>query len=120
MLSQDKCLPIAYKCLGFTVLFVLEKYCGFKTVFIWHGEPPPLACPTNSLSPGSLDFSWGPRARGHLTHLVSTHTRVGKGREADDAMRVRKCLGSSNPTVSLCQPVAGGVCTLPSPWPQTV
>lgn len=38
MLSQDKCLPIAYKCLGFTVLFVLEKYCGFKTVFIWHRE----------------------------------------------------------------------------------
>lgn len=38
MLSQDKCLPIAYKCLGFTVLFVLEKYCGFKTVFIWLQE----------------------------------------------------------------------------------
>lgn len=39
MLSQDKCLPIAYKCLGFTVLFVLEKYCGgFRMVFIWPQE----------------------------------------------------------------------------------
>lgn len=39
MLSQDKWLPIAYKCLGFTVLFVLQTYCGgFNVVFIWHQE----------------------------------------------------------------------------------
>lgn len=34
MLSQDKCLPIAYKCLSFTVLFVLERHCVFKMLFI--------------------------------------------------------------------------------------
>lgn len=38
MLSQDKCLPIAYKCLCFSVLFVPKKYPGFKVVFIWHRE----------------------------------------------------------------------------------
>lgn len=38
MLSQDKCLPIAYKCLGFTVQFVLEKYYSFKMVFVWYRE----------------------------------------------------------------------------------
>lgn len=38
MLSQDKCLPIAYKCLGFTVLFVLGKYSGFYMVFICNQE----------------------------------------------------------------------------------
>ena len=39
MLSQDNCLPIAYKCPGFTVLFVPKKYCGgFKVVFTWGQE----------------------------------------------------------------------------------
>lgn len=38
MLSQDKCLPIAYKCLSFTVLFVLERHCAFKMLFIHYLE----------------------------------------------------------------------------------
>lgn len=53
MLSQDKCLPIAYKCLHFTVLFVLEKYCGFKMCLSTVWKPSALAWPTHSLTRGS-------------------------------------------------------------------
>lgn len=120
MLSQDKCLPIAYKCLGFTVLFVLEKYCGFTAVFIWHREPISTIRSCPAASPGE--------ARGHHTHPW-THT--GPGWRAESGGRALGCpsadiggesdvLQFRGPTV-LPQAVAlsrGDLCP-PPPWPQT-
>lgn len=93
MLSQDKCLPTAYKCLGFTVLFVLEKYCGgFKMVFMWHQEGINTACPAHTPSQGSLDplrgLSLGPPhtwiwAKGGMLPALGCF-------RAADAVRVRK------------------------------
>ena len=70
MLSQDNCLPIAYKCPSFTVLFVPEKYCGgFKVVFIW-GQEATSASPSCSRpllrKPGSPPHQ-GPQRGDHCT-----------------------------------------------------
>lgn len=72
MLSQDKCLPIAYKCLGFTVLFVLEKYCVFKMLFIHppsgnrqHGPALPTASPKEDRTASFSSGLWV----AHTSHL---------------------------------------------------
>lgn len=81
---------------------MFEKYCGFKMVFIWYGELFLLFCFINSFFLGSLDFFWGFRVRGYFIYFVFIYIRVGKGREVDDVIRVRKCLGFSNFIVLLC------------------
>jgi hypothetical protein len=119
MLSQDKCLPIAYKCLSFTVLFVLEKYYGFNTVFIWHRETIITSRIANSFTQGSQDFPSDLRPRDGMHASSLLRMGVGYGREGqvpwyvlvDDATGVRKD-ASSLPSYPQGQSGSLSVCTL--------
>ena len=94
MLSQDKCLPIAYKCLGFTVLFVLEKYCGgFKMVFIWHQEAINTSLSCSHPLPRKPGLPPGASAWGHRTPGFGQREGVllaPRCFRVADAVRVRK------------------------------
>lgn len=89
MLSQDKCLPIACKCLGFTVLFVLEESRGFTQYFSGTETLLPRAHPASS-SPEEAGTSPPASGPGASSTFASAHTGVGRGAGADDTLRVTK------------------------------
>ena len=86
MLSQDNCLPIAYKCPGFTVLFVPEKYCGgFKVVFIWGQEATSTSA---SFSRPLLRKPGSPPPPGASALGTTAPLELGKGRDVFWASQV--------------------------------